>query len=71
MKIQPIQIDPHYSPKFYSELWNVHESTVLRWFRDEPGVLKVGEEAKNGRRTRCELRIPLSLAMRVYQERSK
>jgi len=67
----PIEIDPHFSPRFYAELWGLSESTVLRWFQDQPGVLKCGEPKKNGRRTRVEIRIPVSLAMRVYQERSR
>ena len=66
-----MQIDPHYSPRFYAELWGTSESTVLRWFRDEAGVLKIGNESKNGKRSRCEIRIPFSLAMRVYGERTK
>lgn len=66
-----IQIDAHFSPKFFAELWGVSESTVTRWFRDETGVLKVGKESKNGRRSRVELRIPVSVAMRVYGGRTK
>jgi hypothetical protein len=67
----PVMIDPHYSPRFYAELWNLSVSTILRWFRDEVGVLKIGVASKNGKRTRIELRIPRSLAMRVYQERTQ
>jgi hypothetical protein len=71
MKAQPVPIDPHYSPRVFAELWGVSESTVLRWFQDLPGVLKIGKESKNGKRTRCEIRIPYSLANRVYSERCK
>ena len=67
--VQPVTIDPHFTPRFYAELWGISESTVLRWFQDQPGVLKCGE-AKRGRRTRVEIRIPFSLAMRVYNERT-
>jgi hypothetical protein len=70
-RIQPVQIDAHYSPRFYAELWGLSESTVLRWFQDEPGVLHIGEQSKNGKRTRDELRIPFSLAMRVYESRTR
>jgi hypothetical protein len=66
----PVRIDQHYSPRFYAELWGVSESTVLRWFQDRPGVLKCGEPKRGGRRTRVEIRIPYSLAMKVYQERT-
>jgi hypothetical protein len=67
----PIMIDPHFSPQFYAELWAISASTALRWFQDLDGVLKTGKVSKNGKRTRVELRIPWSLAMRVYQERTR
>jgi len=46
-------------------------STVVRWFEDQDGVLKLGKSGKNGSRGRVEMRIPFSLAMRVYCERTK
>ena len=63
---EPVVIDQHYSPQFYSELWGVSGDTVVRWFQDLPGVLKLSKPARNGRRQRVELRIPYSLAMQVY-----
>jgi hypothetical protein len=65
-----ITIDPHYSPQFYAELWGIHVSTVVRWFQDRPGVLKLSSPSKNGKRARVELRIPFSVAMLVYRERT-
>jgi hypothetical protein len=67
---QPVVVDPHYSPQFYAELWGMSPSTVLRWFQDMEGVLKLCPPAKNGKRTRVELRIPFSLAMREYRCRT-
>jgi hypothetical protein len=67
---EPITIDPHYSPRFYAELWGMSPSTVVRWFEDCPGVLRLSKPARNGKRTRVELRIPFSLAMKVYRERT-
>jgi hypothetical protein len=67
----PIPVDPHYSPQFYAELWGMSVSTVLRWFQDMEGVLKFSKPSKNGKRSRIELRIPFSLAMRVYRERTR
>jgi hypothetical protein len=67
---QPIVIDPHYSPQFYAELWGMSPSTVIRMFQDMEGVLKLSKPAKNGRRSRVELRIPFSLAMREYRRRT-
>lgn len=70
IRTDPIPLDKHFSPRFYAELWGVDVSTVLRWFRDIPGVLKVGNP-RGGKRSRCELRIPLSVAMKVYSERTR
>jgi hypothetical protein len=68
---QPIVIDQHFSPQFYAELWGMSPSTVVRWFQDMEGVLKLSKPAKNGKRCRVELRIPLSLAMREYHKRAR
>jgi hypothetical protein len=67
----PIPIDVHFSPQFYAELWRISDSTVIRWFQDLDGVLKLNQPSRNGRRTRIELRIPFSLAMRVYREKTR
>ena len=68
---EPIVVEQHFSPQFYAELWGVSDSTVIRWFQDLEGVLKLKTESKSGRRVRVELRIPFSLAMRVYREKTK
>ena len=68
---EPITIDPHYSPQFYAELWGMSASTVIRWFQDRDGVLKLGKSTPKGRRTRVELRIPFSVAMQVYREHTQ
>ena len=70
VKIESIVIDPGFSPAWYAEVWGVSASTVVKMFQDVEGVLKLGE-VKRGKRTRQELRIPFSLAMRVYTERSR
>jgi hypothetical protein len=67
----PIPVDPHYSPQFYAELWGMSASTVVRWFQDMEGVLKLNKPSKNGKRCRVELRVLFSLAMRVYRERTR
>jgi hypothetical protein len=68
---QPIVVDQHFSPQFYAELWGTSPSTVVRWFQDMDGVLRLSTPAKNGKRGRVELRIPYALAMRVYRERTR
>lgn len=68
---QPVIVDPHYSPQFYAELWGTSSSTVVRWFQDMDGVLKLNKPTKNGKRSRVELRIPHSLAMCEYRRRTQ
>ena len=67
----PIVVDKHYTAGFYAELWGLSPDTVVRWFQDTPGVLKLSVPSRKGKRTRVELRIPFSLAMQVYQERTR
>ena len=67
---QPVVVDGHYSPQFYAELWGLSPSTVIRWFQDKNGVLKLGKPGKNGKRVRVELRIPYSLAVQEYRQRT-
>ena len=64
-------LDHHYTTGFLAELWGLSTDTILRWFQDEPGVLKLSKLSRKGVRTRVELRIPLSVANRVHSERSK
>jgi hypothetical protein len=64
-----IRLDQHYTPQFYAELWGVSRDTIVRWFQDLPGVLKLSERGR-GRR-RVELRIPYRLAMEVYADRTR
>jgi hypothetical protein len=70
VKIQPLP-ESHYSPRVLAEIWGVSESTILRWFQDLEGVLKLGDESRNGKRVRREIRIPKSLAERVYEEKTR
>jgi hypothetical protein len=55
----------------FAKLWGLSPDTVVRWFQDLPGVLKLSTAARRGKRQRVELRIPFSLAMQVYQERTR
>jgi hypothetical protein len=61
----------HFSPRTLAELWSFSEDTIVRWFEEEAGVLKCGQ-AGNGRgRGKVSLRIPESVALRIYQERTR
>lgn len=60
--------EKHYSPNQLAKLWNVSVDTVRRVFADEPGVVVIERpgKGKNSRPYRT-LRIPASVALRVYQ----
>ena len=54
----------HYKPSELAKLWSVGESTIMRMFRDEPGVLRLGERGA----LRRAVRIPQSVAERKHRE---
>jgi hypothetical protein len=61
----------HFSPRTLSEIWGYSEDTIIRWFEDVPGVLKSGSDGTRGKRRKITLKIPESIATRVYQEHCK
>jgi hypothetical protein len=61
-------MEQHFTTTEVAERWNVTAVTVIRLFRDQPGVLRLGSMTAR-RRTRSELRIPKSVVDRVYAER--
>lgn len=62
----------HFTPQELAELWLLHESTIRRLFLDEPGVLKFGNSDRHdGTRDYVTLRIPESVARRVYAKRTR
>jgi hypothetical protein len=63
-------LERHYGPEQIAESWNVSPDTVVRLFEKEPGVLIV--ETHRGKRSRRyrTIRIPESVAARVYQRLS-
>ena len=67
----PVILEPHHSVQFYAELWSLDETTVRRMFENEPDVLRItkGKKRKNGIREYVTLRIPYSVAERVYRRR--
>jgi hypothetical protein len=69
--IQPSITERHFSVRTLAELWALSEDTIIEWFRDVSGVLKFGTPGGRGRRPRITLRIPESVAARVYSERTR
>jgi hypothetical protein len=65
-------LENHFTPQELAELWKFDESTIRRMFIDEPGVLKYGKQSRrDGRRNYVTLRIPESVARRVYERRTR
>ena len=67
----PSPLERHFSPRTLAEMWGFSEDTIIRWFEDEPGVLKCGMDGAAGRRRKITLRIPESVATRVYRARTR
>jgi hypothetical protein len=62
----------HFTPQELAELWVLDPSTIRRIFIDEPGVLKYGNSSiRSGRREYVTLRIPESVARKVYAKRTR
>lgn len=61
--------EKYYTVKEIAEMWRASESFVLRLFRDEPGVLRLGN-VNLRRRTRIPIRIPQSVLDRVSQQQT-
>lgn len=71
MRRESVPADPmeqHYTTGEIAEKWKVTPVTVLRIFRNQPGVLRLGAPTSMRRQTRNELRIPRSVVDRVYAE---
>jgi hypothetical protein len=58
---RPDPMEEHLSPAQLAKVWGVDVETIRNIFRVEPGVVKIGEDAK-----RKTLRIPRSVAVRVH-----
>jgi hypothetical protein len=70
---QTTVFERHFSPQALAEIWGFSVDTIQRWFEDEPGVLKHGEAVtqKRGKRRKLYLRVPESVALKVYLERTR
>jgi len=60
----------HYSPDELAECWQLSVDSVRRLFENEPGVLVFENPERGSARRRRTLRIPESVAERVYHRLS-
>jgi hypothetical protein len=71
-KATVVAFERHFSAQDLAEFWKLDETTIRRIFQDQPGVFKVGRSnRRDGKRDYVTLRIPESIALRVYQERTR
>jgi hypothetical protein len=62
--MQPCEV--HFTVQELAQLWRVSPDTIRRKFRNEAGILHLGS-AKRNRRIYDPIRIPQSVAERVYR----
>jgi hypothetical protein len=58
-----------YKPAELAREWRLSENSIRRLFQDEPGVFTIGQQNPRGKRGYCTLRIPESVAIRVWKLR--
>lgn len=59
--------EPHYTVKELAGKWHLSPVAIRRLFRNEPGILRYGRPKKGHRRDYVTVRIPHSVAERVYR----
>jgi hypothetical protein len=62
--------EKHYSPKDLAKAWGLSAEKIRQIFRDEPGVLKIGDKNPRHQHSYITLRIPESVAERVHNRLS-
>jgi hypothetical protein len=62
--------EKHFTPADLAKAWGISAETIRVLFRDEPGVLKIGDEGTKYKRRYKTLRIPQSIAERVHRRLS-
>jgi hypothetical protein len=60
-------LEKHFSPAELGEAWKLSADSVRRIFEREPGVLIFENPRKASERRRRTMRIPASVAERVYR----
>jgi hypothetical protein len=69
LKTNIMAAEEHYTPDELAALWGVSAETIRNVFRNEPGVLRVGQ-ANGKKRKYILMRIPESIAERVHKRLS-
>lgn len=72
MSERPDFMERHYTLAELAKTWHVSRYTLEAWFRNVPGIIRYGTAKlnKGRKRTYVSLRVPESVARRVYKERT-
>ena len=62
--------EKHYTPQELADAWGVSTETIRQIFREEQGVLKIGNPHTRTKRGYFTLRIPKEVAERVHRRLS-
>lgn len=72
---QKDQIEQHFTVAEIADKWKLSDNTVRRIFRNEPGVIKIGQGSrlvgKRYKRRHFVLRVPQSVFLRVLDRMTK
>jgi hypothetical protein len=60
-------MEQHYTPRQIADMWNWSVKTVIRRFRNEPGVLKIERPGTRTKRRYSQISIPESTLLRVHE----
>jgi hypothetical protein len=60
-------MERHFTVQELAEAWKFSTDFVMDHFRDEPGVLRIASPRRRGKRGYASIRIPSSVAERVYR----
>ena len=58
-----------FTPAELARIWQLSENSIRRLFQDEPGVFTLGDPTPRRKRGYTTLRIPQSVAERVWRAR--
>jgi hypothetical protein len=64
-----VPFEMHFLVPQLARRWGVSEGTAREWFQNEPGVLRFKAPSRRGKRGYISLRVPESVARKVYNER--
>jgi hypothetical protein len=67
MQLDHDEFERHYSIRELARLWHLSYEATRRLFQDEEGVLRIGGRLRKNKRGYVSLRIPSSVARRVYK----